>query len=66
MENESMIRLLIETAAQCGPKVNVKVTKNAKGYTWEATVLGAKNVEEALCMLNEAEAKLDDQYGARE
>jgi hypothetical protein len=46
-----------------GPKVNVKAEKNSKGYNWEATVTGARSVDEALDMLQEAETGLKAMYG---
>lgn len=48
-----------------GPRINVKAERNTKGYNYEATVTGAKTVEEAMAILNEAIAKLEAQYGAK-
>lgn len=45
-----------------GPKVNVKVEKNSRGFNYEVTVTGAANVDEALAILKDAEAKLAAQF----
>lgn len=45
-----------------GARVNVKVEKNTKGYNYEATVTGAKSVDEAMALLNDAVAKLKATY----
>lgn len=45
-----------------GPKVNVKVEKNSRGYNFEVTVTGAPSVDEALSLVREAESKLAAQY----
>ena len=47
-----------------GARINVKVEKNSKGYNWEATVTGAKTVEEAVTLLKQAEAELLKNFGA--
>jgi hypothetical protein len=47
-----------------GPKVNVKVEKNSRGFNYEVTVTGASNVDEAMAILKDAEAKLAAQYSA--
>lgn len=47
-----------------GPKVNVKVEKNSRGYNFEVTVTGAASVEDALAMVRDAQAKLAAEYGA--
>lgn len=49
-----------------GPRINVKVEKNSRGFNYEATVTGAKTVEEALNLLKDAEAKLSAAYAAPE
>lgn len=46
-----------------GPRVNVKLEKNSRGFNWEVTVLGAKSIEHAAAMLAEAEAKMTELYG---
>lgn len=46
-----------------GPRINVKAERNTKGYNYEATVTGAKTVEEGMALLNDAIAKLEAQYG---
>ena len=48
-----------------GPRVNMKAERNTKGYNYEATVTGAKTVDEALAMLSDAIAKLEAQYGVK-
>ena len=47
-----------------GARVNVKVEKNSRGFNYEATVTGAKSVEEAVALLKDAEAQLKALYGA--
>ena len=47
-----------------GVRINVKVEKNTKGFNYEATVTGAKTVEEAMTTLKAAQAALEAQYGA--
>jgi hypothetical protein len=47
-------------------KVNTKVTRTTRGYTWEATVTGAESAGEALRMLKDAEAKLRAEFGQEE
>lgn len=46
-----------------GPRINVKVERNSRGFNYEATVTGAKSVEEAMALLKEAEAQLTAAYG---
>ena len=46
-----------------GARINVKVEKNTKGFNYEATVTGAKSVEEAIALLKEAQAKLEIETG---
>lgn len=46
-----------------GPKVNVKVEKNSRGYNFEVTVTGASSVDEALKVVVDAETKLKAAYG---
>ena len=48
-----------------GPRFNVKAERNTKGYNYEATVTGAKSINEALTLLNEAIAQLEAQYGVK-
>jgi hypothetical protein len=47
-----------------GVRINVKVEKNTKGFNYEATVTGAKTVEEAMLALKDAQYRLEEQYGA--
>lgn len=47
-----------------GVRINVKVEKNTKGFNYEATVTGAKTVEEAMEALKSAQGALEQQYGA--
>ena len=48
-----------------GPKVNLKVERNSRGFNWEVTVTGASSADEALSILKDAEAKLAAQYGEK-
>jgi len=45
-----------------GARINVKVEKNSRGFNYEATVTGAKTVDEALTLLKDAEEKLRLQF----
>lgn len=45
-----------------GARINVKVEKNTKGFNYEATVTGAKTVEEALAILTNAQQALEKEY----
>lgn len=49
--------------ANDGPRVNVKVEKNTKGYNFEATILNAGTPEEALSLLSLVVAQLEAEYG---
>jgi hypothetical protein len=46
-----------------GPRINVKVEKNTKGSNYEATITGAKTVEDALSLLTDAKARLEKEFG---
>ena len=46
-----------------GARISVKFERNTKGFNYEASVSGAKSVEEALALLNDAIAKLRAAYG---
>lgn len=46
-----------------GPRINVKVEKNSRGYNFEVTVTGAASVDEALALVADAEKRLAAQYG---
>ena len=45
-----------------GPKINVKVEKNSRGYNFEVTVTGASSVDEALALVHDADTKLRLEY----
>lgn len=45
------------------PTMNVKVEKNSRGFNYEATVLGARSVEEAVALLAALTAKLAEEFG---
>lgn len=47
-----------------GPRVTLKLEKNTKGYNWEASISGAKTVEEAMTLLTDANEKLRAAYGS--
>ena len=47
-----------------GVRINVSVEKNTKGFNYNATVTGAKSVEEAMKALIEAQSALEAKYGA--
>lgn len=47
-----------------GPRVNVKVEKNTKGFNYEVSISGAKSKEEALALLVETQAMLEQKYAA--
>ncbi len=60
MENEQHI---YHHSDNDGARINVKVEKNTKGFNYEATVTGAKTVDEAIALLKEAQQKLQATYG---
>ena len=45
-----------------GARINVKVEKNSRGFNYEATITGAKTVDEATALLKDAEEKLRLQF----
>lgn len=49
-----------------GPRINVSVEKNSKGYNWSATVTGARSVQEAINLIAEAEEGLKYQFSGAE
>jgi hypothetical protein len=49
-----------------GARVTAKVERNSKGYNWEASVSGAKTVDEAMALLAEAEKNLRSKFGPKE
>jgi hypothetical protein len=49
-----------------GPRVNVKVVQNTKGFNYEVTVMNAMSVEEAMKILVDAQTQLAEKYGASE
>lgn len=49
-----------------GPRINVKVEKNSRGFNYEAGVQGCSTVEEAMALLRDAEAQLANAYGTAE
>lgn len=63
MENEQHI---YHHSDSDGVRINVKVEKNTKGFNYEATVTGAKTVDEAMVALRSAQGALESQYGAKE
>ena len=49
-----------------GPRVNIKVVQNTKGFNYEVTVTGATSVEEAMQILLDAQGKLHSKFGNAE
>ena len=47
-----------------GARINVKVEKNSRGFNYEATVTGAKSVDEAMSLLKEAESRLKAEFAS--
>jgi len=47
-----------------GPRINVKVVQNTKGFNYEATVTNASSVEEAMKLLVDAQTQLAEKYGS--
>lgn len=50
-------------SASDGPRINVEVEKNTKGFNYKATVIGALTVEDALRFAKDAIAKLQAEFG---
>lgn len=48
---EQILRIVYDNLKEKEPEVNLKLSKNTKGYNWEITVLGARSPEEALDMV---------------
>jgi hypothetical protein len=48
-----------------GPRINVKVEKNTKGYNWEVTITGAPSTTAAIALLTETETALRALYGEK-
>lgn len=48
------------------PTLNVKVEKNSRGFNYSATVEGARSVDEAMKMLDDAMSQLADTYDTEE
>lgn len=48
-----------------GPRINVKVEKNTKGYNWELTITAAPSVAAAIALLTETETALRVIYGEK-
>lgn len=46
-----------------GPRINVSVEKNSKGYNWTATITGASSPANALQWLQWCEENLRKTYG---
>lgn len=49
-----------------GARVSVKVERNSRGFNYEASVSGAKTIEEAMDLLLKAQGKLNEYYGQKE
>ena len=48
-----------------GVRISMKVEKNTKGFNYEASVTGAKTVEEGMTALKAAQASLEAQFGTQ-
>jgi hypothetical protein len=48
-----------------GVRISIKVEKNTKGFNYEASISGAKNVDEAFAALRDAQYRLEKEYGAQ-
>lgn len=46
-----------------GPRINVAVEKNSKGYNWTVTVTSARDLDQALRIIGDAEQRLRDHFG---
>lgn len=60
MAEEVIHRTVVE------PSINVKLEKNSRGMNYEITVVGAKDVETALALIDQGITKLADAYGTQE
>jgi hypothetical protein len=45
-----------------GTRINVKAVRNSRGFNYEATVTGAKTVEEAMAILVDATKRLEASF----
>lgn len=48
-----------------GVRISMKVEKNTKGFNYEASVSGAKTVDEAMSALKAAQGSLEAQFGTQ-
>lgn len=49
-----------------GARITVKVEKNSRGFNYEASVSGAKTIDEAMDLLTKTQEKLNTYYGQKE
>lgn len=49
-----------------GARISVKVEKNSRGFNYEASVSGAKTVDEAIALLGDAQKKLEAAYNQKD
>jgi hypothetical protein len=55
---------VVHSWADSGPKLSLKAEKNSKGYNWEVSISSAKDVDEAMRMLAETDARLKTQFAS--
>lgn len=49
-----------------GARISVKVEKNSRGFNYEASVSGAKTVDEAIALLGDAQKQLEAAYNQKD
>lgn len=46
-----------------GPRINVKVEKNTRGFNYEASITNAPDIKTAMALLHDAQVELEKRYG---
>jgi hypothetical protein len=55
--------VVLHISQPAAPTVNLKVTKNSKGYGFEATVIGATSPEAAIALVKSVSEKFEAEFG---
>lgn len=55
--------VVLHVSQPAAPTINLKVTKNSKGYGFEATVIGATSPDVAIALVKSAAEKFEAEFG---
>lgn len=55
--------VVLHISQPAAPTVNLKVTKNSKGYGFEATVIGATSPDAAIALVKSVSEKFEAEFG---